>query len=107
MLDSFFAIGPHSPLTLTTAIAFISVSALLLLIAIRVSLRYGQMLQQSQKSESQLRAVVDTAVDAIIMINGQVLIQSFNGAAEAMLGWRAEEVIGRVIIASRRCQRPW
>lgn len=95
MLDSFFVTNQHSPLTLATAIAFISVSFTLLVIAIWVSLRDRQTLQQSQKSESQLRAVVDTAVDAIIMINGRGLVQSFNGAAESMLGWRADEVRGR------------
>jgi PAS domain S-box-containing protein len=97
MLDSFFTMGTRSPMTLTAAAIFAVVFAVLLAVAIRVSLRYRQMLLQSQKSESQLRAVVDTAIDAIIMINGQGLIQSFNGAAETMLGWRADEVMGRNI----------
>lgn len=95
MLDLFFSTVPRSLLTATTAVIFVTVFAALLAIAIWVGLRYRQMLQQSQKSESQLRAVVDTAVDAIIMINGHGLIQSFNGAAETMLGWQANEVIGR------------
>lgn len=95
MLDLFFSTVPRSLLTATTAVIFVTVFAALLAIAIWVGLRYRQMLQQSQKSESQLRAVVDTAVDAIIMINGHGLIQSFNGAAETMLGWQADEVIGR------------
>ena len=95
MLDLFFSTVPRSLLTATTAVIFVTVFAALLAIAIWVGLRYRHMLQHSQKSESQLRAVVDTAVDAIIMINGHGLIQSFNGAAETMLGWQADEVIGR------------
>ena len=94
MLDLFFSTVPRSLLTATAAVLFVTIFATLLAIAIWVGLRYRQMLQQSQKSESQLRAVVDTAVDAIIMINGHGLIQSFNGAAESMLGWQADEVIG-------------
>ena len=85
--------APQTPLAI--AIVFLCVFISLLAISVNVTLRYRQMLQHSQKSESQLRAVVDTAVDAIIMINGQGLVQSYNGAAEQMLGWRADEVLGR------------
>lgn len=95
MIDFFFSMEPRSLLGVTATVIFVTIFATLLAIAIWVSLRYRQMLQQSQKSESQLRAVVDTAVDAIIMIDGHGLIQSFNGAAETMLGWQADEVIGR------------
>lgn len=97
MPDFFFSMEPRSLLGVTATVIFVTIFAPLLAIAIWVSLRYRQMLQQSQKSESQLRAVVDTAVDAIIMINGHGLIQSFNGAAESILGWRADEVMGRNI----------
>jgi len=68
-----------------------------LVIAINVSLRYRQLLQQSERSESRLRAVFETAVDGIIMIDGQGLVQSFNGGAERILGWTAAEVVGRNI----------
>jgi NO-binding membrane sensor protein with MHYT domain len=40
----------------------------LLVIALNVGLRYRQFFHDIKRSESRLRAVVDTAVDAIIMI---------------------------------------
>ena len=83
--------------SLSLAIAVVTVALSLLVIAINVGLRYRQMLLQSQRSESRLRAVVDTAVDGIVMIDGQGTVQSFNGAAERMLGWTAAEVVGRNI----------
>ena len=86
MLDSFFNTEPGSWLSVTAAVVFAAVFAGLLAIAIWVSLRYRQMLKHSQKSESQLRAVVDTAVDAIIMLDGPGLIRAINGAAETMQG---------------------
>ena len=67
----------------------------LLVVGLNVGLRYRQLFRDIRRSESRLRAVVDTAVDAIIMIEGNGLISSYNGAAERLLGWTAKEVIGK------------
>jgi PAS domain S-box-containing protein len=45
--------------------------------------------------EARLRAVVDTAVDAIVVIDDAGIVQSFNRAAEAIFGYTAKEAIGR------------
>jgi PAS domain S-box-containing protein len=42
-----------------------------------------------------LRAVVNTAVEAIITIDERGIIESFNVAAEKMFGYRPDEVVGR------------
>jgi two-component system, LuxR family, sensor kinase FixL len=52
-------------------------------------------LQKLKDSEARLRAVVDAAVDAIIVIDERGLIEGFNVGAERMFGYRAEEVFGR------------
>ncbi|AVP56361.1 PAS domain S-box protein [Pulveribacter suum] len=88
------ASGPvHFALPL--AIVLITTALFLLALAINVSLRYRQMLRQTQASESRQRAVLETAVDGIVMIDGRGTVQSFNLAAERLFGWRADEVIGR------------
>jgi PAS domain S-box-containing protein len=48
-----------------------------------------------RESEARVRAILDTAVDAIITIDGSGIIESFNKAAEGLFGYQPEEVIGR------------
>ena len=81
--------------SLSLAVAVVTVALSLVVIAVNAGLRYRDLFRQMQRSESRLRAITDTAIDGIITINGRGIVQSFNGAAEHLLGWRAEEVIGR------------
>jgi len=50
---------------------------------------------QLQESESRLRAVIDTAVDGVIIINEQALIEDFNPACERLFGYRSDDVVGK------------
>jgi PAS domain S-box-containing protein len=45
--------------------------------------------------QSRLRAVVDTAIDGVILINAQGVILMFNPACERLFGYASFEVIGR------------
>lgn len=47
-----------------------------------------------QESEARMGAVVDTAVDGIIVIDERGLIDRFNRAAERMFGYAADEIVG-------------
>lgn len=50
---------------------------------------------QSSHEQSRLRAVVDTAVDGVILINAQGVILMFNPACERLFGYAPFEVMGR------------
>ena len=50
---------------------------------------------EAAAGEARLRAVVDTATDAIVVFDGRDTIRSFNRSAEAIFGYGAEEAIGR------------
>ncbi|MDR6765000.1 PAS domain S-box-containing protein [Acidovorax delafieldii] len=91
-LDLLAAAG-GTPLAL--AVAAVAVGIGLLVIAINAGLRYRQMFLQMRQSESRLRAIADTAVDGMVMIDAQGRVQSFNAAAERILGWRPEDVVGQ------------
>lgn len=45
-------------------------------------------------SETRLRSILDTTVDAFISINAQGVVEAFNMAAERMFGYAAHEVLG-------------
>ena len=81
--------------SLSLAIAVVIMSLGMLAITANIGLRNRQLLIQTRLNESRQRAIFETAVDGIVTIDAKGLVQSFNSAAERMLGWQAEEVIGR------------
>jgi len=51
--------------------------------------------QQRHEDAARWRAIVESAVDAIVVIDGRGRIESFNPAAERMFGYTASEVLGQ------------
>jgi two-component system sensor kinase FixL len=48
----------------------------------------------ASRAESEMRAVLDAAVDAVIIIDRQGRIETFNQSAERMFGYRQAELLG-------------
>ena len=69
------------------------------LLAIKVHLRKTIVRLKGQErlraSETRLRAITDSARDAILMMDPAGTITYWNPAAESILGYRSEEVLGR------------
>jgi two-component system CheB/CheR fusion protein len=60
-----------------------------------------------RERESRLSAIMDTAPNAIITIDGRGIIRSFNRAAEATFGYSAAEAVGsnvRLLMPSPYCE---
>ncbi len=56
-----------------------------------------RMMSLHQVSEARMRAILDGAFDAIIMLDEERCIESFNRAASAIFGYEANEITGREI----------
>ncbi len=80
---------------LALAIAVAALATGLSITGVNVHLRFRQLLREARANASRLSALVDTAVDGIVIIDAQGTVRLFNHAAERLLGWSADEVIGR------------
>ena len=55
----------------------------------------GKVFQRLGDQETHMRAIVDTAAEAIIVVDEDGLIDTFNPAAERLFGYLAQEIRGR------------
>jgi PAS domain S-box-containing protein len=79
------------------AIALMTVVFTVLVVAANGLLRYRAVFQHLREHESWLRALLATAIDGVITIDADNLIQEFNVSAERIFGWSTEEIVGRNI----------
>jgi len=54
----------------------------------------GDAERRRSRAESEMRAVLDAAVDAVVIIDRHGRIETFNRAAERMFGYAAQDVLG-------------
>jgi PAS domain S-box-containing protein len=64
-------------------------------VSFREDRRRKETEESLRNSESQMRAVLETAVDAIISIDERGIVQRINEAAEQMFGYARSEIVGR------------
>ena len=91
-------------------VATIAVAAALALVGVIIFVSARRMRRTEKRaelvaheSEAQLSAIVESAMDAIITVDGGQRIVLFNRAAEQVFRCRREEALGGPSIASCRC----
>jgi two-component system sensor kinase FixL len=61
----------------------------------KVDTKFGLFTNAMPFSNAWLRAVIDTAGDGIVIIDGAGIVQLFNPGCERLFGYRADQVVGR------------
>ena len=89
--------GNANSVFLAAVVSLITVMLTLLVVGANGLLRYRQLYRQMQSNESRLRAILFTAVDGIITLDGRGAILGMNPAAESIFGWSLAEAEGRDI----------
>ncbi len=79
---------------LALIVSITTIVIITLILCINVIYKYRDISRRASLSEHRLRAMMNTAVDAIISINSKGIIENVNRAAETMLGWQPKELIG-------------
>ncbi len=66
----------------------------------RVRQRTGEIAEAHEalrRQESRLRAVIETAIDGVLIVGDGNRIETFNPACESIFGWKASEVVGHSV----------
>ncbi len=98
-------VGVAAPITgegnyslfLALAVALSTVSLTIFVAGVNGLLRYRQLFFQIQGNEARLRAILETAVDGVVTIDDQGIIEGMNAAAERLYGWDKRDLIGHNI----------
>lgn len=84
--------------------AIVSVLAVLMYLALRTAYtnrlwteRVLEAIQKANLSEKKYHTILSSAVDGMVTINADGLVQDFNAAAERLFGYRQDEVLGQNI----------
>ncbi|MCG7555960.1 MHYT domain-containing protein [Pseudoalteromonas sp. Of11M-6] len=81
--------------SLALFIAAVSMIISALSALIHTASKYRSVAADKAANESRLAAILETAVDGIITINGDGIIKSCNPLVERILGWSERETLGR------------
>lgn len=63
--------------------------------------------KEAERIQAQLAAIVQSSPDAIVSVDRQLCFATWNQAAERLLGYPAEEIVGRPVLSVLAPEREW
>ncbi|AVI61518.1 PAS domain S-box protein [Halomonas sp. GFAJ-1] len=88
------SIDGHAQSNLALLVALVAIVIGLLVAGLNALVGYRRLYMKSSETTARLQAIFDTAVDGLITISEEGIILSYNKAAERILGYKAEQVVG-------------
>ncbi|MDP5252681.1 MHYT domain-containing protein [Vibrio sp. HB161653] len=82
---------------LSAAVTFVTIVVIILVFIINLALQYKEVSERARNKRNRLQAMMNTAVDSIILIDENAMVVDANMAVYKLLGWRPEHIIGRNI----------
>ncbi|MGC1508468.1 MHYT domain-containing protein [Ketobacter sp.] len=82
---------------LAIGVSLITIMITCLVVAVDLLLRYRRLHQTVTDNEKRLTAILQTAVDAIVIINSKGIIVGANPATEDLVGWKHDQLLGQSI----------
>lgn len=83
---------------LAAAVTFIIVVFIILALGVSLLVKYKNTMQRAHESERTLKAMMDTAVDGVITLNGDGTILNTNPAISLIFGYQPHELRGNSIL---------
>ncbi len=97
LADPSYVSDSNKSFYLALSVTLVTVLVVLGAVSANAMLRYREVFQRLTQSQSRNRTIVETAVDGIITIDAQGIVQDMNAATVRMFGWQVDEVVGRNI----------
>ncbi len=82
---------------LAIGVAAFTVLIIAMVLGVTLLFKYKDMTQRAVESEQTQRAIMDTAVDGVITVNGRGVIMSANPAMTNIVGYSHQQLIGRSV----------
>ncbi|MCQ8105208.1 PAS domain S-box protein [Methylomonas sp. SURF-2] len=61
----------------------------------RMAAGFKELLRSREQNEKRLQSIINSALDAVVQMNADGVLQAWNRQAEEIFGWKAYEVIGK------------
>ena len=58
---------------------------------------FSKLLEMHREDETRLRAIIDTALDAVVQMDAEGIITGWSTHAEKIFGWTEKEAVGRIL----------
>jgi len=90
-----FSAGTANVNFIALAVSLITIAFTTFVVAANGLLRYRAVFRQLSQSELWMRTLLATAVDGVVAVDADGIIQTFNASAERIFGWSQAEIVGR------------